>query len=81
MFYLLAEGGTSECNGNQVTGIGRTDAGQIWYKAITDFMVSSTKYRGARIACLRAAVALFGAGSPQVLAVNSAFAAINVTAP
>ena len=78
MFYLLAEGGTSKCNGNAVTGIGRDKAARIWYKAITDHMTSSTNYAGARVAALAAASALYGAGSPEVAAVAAAYSAINV---
>lgn len=79
MFYLLSAGGTSKCNGSAVTGIGRSDAARIWYKAIADYMTSSTNYSGARTACLSAAVALFGSGSAQYAAVNAAYAAIDVT--
>ncbi|MCB1056155.1 MAG: M4 family metallopeptidase [Acidobacteria bacterium] len=79
MFYLLAEGGTSKCNGNTVTGIGRDKAARIWYKAISDYMTSSTNYHGARTAALSAAAALYGSGSTEYNAVNAAFAAINVT--
>jgi Zn-dependent metalloprotease len=78
MFYLLAEGGTSKCNGNPVTGIGRAAAAAIWYKAIGDYMTSSTNYAGARTASLNAAKDLYGAGSAQYNAVAAAFAAINV---
>jgi zinc metalloprotease ZmpA len=78
MFYLLANGGTSRCNGQVVTGIGRNAAARIWYRAITDFMTASTNYRGARTAMLNAASALFGATSAQRTAVNAAYAAINV---
>ncbi len=78
MFYLLAEGGTSKCNGNVVTGIGRDKAARIWYKAITDYMTASTNYAGARGAALSAASALYGAGSAEVSAVAAAYSAINV---
>ena len=78
-FYLLANGGTSKCNGQVVTGIGRDKAGRIWYKAITDYMTSSTNYHGARTAALQAATALYGSGSAEYNAVNAAYAAINVT--
>ena len=73
------EGGTSKCNGNTVTGIGRDKAARIWYKAISDYMTSSTNYHGARTAALSAAAALYGSGSTEYNAVNAAFAAINVT--
>lgn len=78
MFYLLAEGGTSKCNGAVVTGVGRTKAAAIYYKALTDYMVATTNYAGARVACLNAAANLYGSASPEYAAVNAAFAAINV---
>jgi Zn-dependent metalloprotease len=78
MFYLLAQGGRSACNGNWVNGIGRAKATQIWYKALTDYMTSSTGYAGARDACLSAAEDLYGAGSAEQNAVAAAYAAINV---
>jgi Zn-dependent metalloprotease len=78
MFYLLAHGGTSKCNGNVVAGIGNAKAGAIWYKAISDHMTASTNYAGARTAALNAAAALYGAGSPEQNAVAAAYSAINV---
>jgi Zn-dependent metalloprotease len=78
MFFLLANGGTSKCNGNSGVGIGRDKAGAIWYKAIRDLMTASTNYAGARAACLNAATTLYGAGSPEYSAVMAAYAAINV---
>ncbi len=79
MFYLLANGGTSKCNGQTVTGIGSAKAGAIWYTAIRDLMTASTNYAAARTACLSAAAALYGGtSSPEYAAVNAAYAAINV---
>jgi Zn-dependent metalloprotease len=78
MFYLLAEGGTSKCNGNKLTGIGRTAAAKIWYTGVRDYMNSGDNYSNARVACLAAAAALYGSHSPQRSAVHAAFAAINV---
>lgn len=78
MFYLLANGGTSKCNGNVVAGIGRDKAARIWYKAIADYMTASTNYAGARAASLSAAAALYGAGSAEYSAVAAAYSAINV---
>ena len=67
------------CNGNTgLTGIGKTKAAAIWYKALTEQMTSSTNYAGARTATLAAAQALYGAGSPEVTAVDAAWAAVNV---
>ena len=78
MFYLLSAGGTSKCNGQVVTSIGRTAAGAIWYRALSTYMTQSTDYHDARTACLNAAADLYGAGSPQHNAVGAAFSAINV---
>jgi Zn-dependent metalloprotease len=78
MFYLLANGGTSKCNSQTVAGIGQDAAARIWYKAVTDFMTSSTNYKGARTAALNAAASLYGAGSTQYNAVAAAYSAINV---
>lgn len=78
MFYLLAQGGTSKCNGNTVTGIGRSAAEKIWYRALTVYMTSSTNYAGARQAALKAAADLYGSTSTQRNAVAAAYSAINV---
>ncbi|MFI8072403.1 M4 family metallopeptidase [Streptomyces sp. NPDC086033] len=89
MFYLLSEGsGTKTINGvtyNSTTsdgvavaGIGRAAALQIWYKALTTYMTSSTNYAGARTAALNAAAALYGSSSAQYAGVGNAFAGINV---
>ncbi|MET7382699.1 M4 family metallopeptidase [Streptomyces sp. NPDC005526] len=89
MFYLLSEGsGTKTINGVTynsptsdgvaVTGIGRAAALQIWYKALTTYMTSSTNYAGARTAALNAAAALYGTSSTQYAGVGNAFAGINV---
>ncbi|WP_329320145.1 MULTISPECIES: M4 family metallopeptidase [unclassified Streptomyces] len=89
MFYLLSEGsGTKVINGVTynsptsdgvaVAGIGRAAALQIWYKALTTYMTSSTNYAAARTAALNAATALYGANSTQYAGVANAFAGINV---
>ncbi|MFD6359367.1 M4 family metallopeptidase [Streptomyces roseolus] len=88
-FYLLAEGsGTKTINGvtynspthdnSTLTGIGREKAYQIWYKALTTYMTSTTTYAGARTATLSAATDLYGATSPEHTAVNAAWKAVNV---
>ncbi|MEU5116703.1 M4 family metallopeptidase [Streptomyces longwoodensis] len=89
MFYLLSEGSGSKTingvtynsptsDGVAVTGIGRAAALQIWYKALTSYMTSSTNYASARTAALNAAAALYGTGSTQYAGVGNAFAGINV---
>ncbi|WP_230193670.1 M4 family metallopeptidase [Streptomyces sp. NBC_00080] len=89
MFYLLSEGSGSKTingvtynsptsDGVAVAGIGRAAALQIWYKALTTYMTSSTNYAGARTAALSAATALYGSSSTQYAGVGNAFAGINV---
>lgn len=78
MFYLLSNGGTSKCNGQNVAGIGRAAAAAIWYDAISNRMTSSTNYAGARAAALASAAALYGSGSAQYNGVAAAYSAINV---
>lgn len=78
MFWLLAQGGRSKCDGSTVIGIGRDKAGRIWYEAITNWMTPSTNYAGARQAMLRAAETLYGIGSAERAAVAAAYSAIKV---
>ncbi|WP_460069632.1 M4 family metallopeptidase [Streptomyces sp. YKOK-I1] len=90
-FYLLSEGsGTKTINGvtyssptynsSTITGIGRAKALQIWYKALTTYMTSTTNYKGARTATLSAASALYGSSSTEYATVAAAWTAVNVTA-
>ncbi|MFK4148264.1 M4 family metallopeptidase [Streptomyces sp. NPDC004065] len=87
--YLLAEGSGPKTingvsydsptyNGKTVTGIGRDKLGKIWYRALTVYMTSSTKYAGARTATLNAAKDLYGADSTEYNAVAAAWSAVNV---
>ncbi|MEU7136640.1 M4 family metallopeptidase [Streptomyces sp. NPDC046261] len=89
-FYLLAEGSGPKVingvpydsptyNGTPVTGIGRTAAGKIWFKALTQRMTSNTNYHAARSATLWAAAELYGAGSREYHGTDRAWAAVNVT--
>ncbi|WP_406386658.1 M4 family metallopeptidase [Streptomyces sp. NBC_01618] len=88
-FYLLSEGSGAKTingvsynsptsNGSTVTGIGRAKAVQIWYKALSTYMTSSTDYAAARVATLKAATDLYGAGSAEYTAVAAAWSGINV---
>lgn len=88
-FYLLAEGSGSAtiggrqhssptCNGSTVTGIGRTDAAAIWFRALDAYMTSGTTYAQARTATLNAAADLFGQGSAQHGTVAAAWSAVSV---
>ena len=89
-FYLLAQGtsagvpsktcvagNTRVATGTgTLTGIGRSAAERIWYRALTTYMTASTNYAGARTATLNAANDLFGAGSAQSNAVAAAWSAV-----
>lgn len=91
-FFLLAEGTTAGqpsktcaagntrvATGNgTLTGIGRAKAEKIWFRALTVYMTSSSNYAAARAATLSAAADLYGAGSAEVGAVATAWAAVNV---
>jgi zinc metalloprotease ZmpA len=82
-FYLLAQGSNGSpasptCNGSSVTGIGRSAAEKIWYRALTVYMTSSTNYKAARTATLNAAADLYGAGSTQYNTVAAAWSAVSV---
>ncbi|MBZ4322231.1 M4 family metallopeptidase [Streptomyces sp. SCA2-4] len=89
-FYLLAEGSGKKTigkfsydsptyDGQSVTGIGRDKAEQIFYRALTRYMVSTTDFHDARKATLQAAADIHGAGSAEYKAVDRAWAAVNVT--
>ncbi|MEW6737576.1 MAG: M4 family metallopeptidase [Acidobacteriota bacterium] len=77
VFYLLAKGGTHH-RGGSMTGIGADDAARIWYRALTTYMTSSTRFAGARTATLNAASAIFGASSTQRNAVAQAWSLCGV---
>ncbi|WFB07150.1 M4 family metallopeptidase [Streptomyces sp. LX-29] len=88
-FYLLSEGSGRKVingvaydsptfDGVPVTGIGRAAAEKIWYRALTVYMTSTTDYRAARAATLRAAADLYGQGSAPYGGVAAAWAAVNV---
>ncbi|MFJ1709438.1 M4 family metallopeptidase [Kitasatospora sp. NPDC088346] len=88
-FYLASEGsGTKLVNGvtydsptadgRPVNPIGRDAAARIWYRALSTYMTSTTRYAGARTATLQAAADLYGAESPTYRNAANAWAAVNV---
>jgi Zn-dependent metalloprotease len=82
-FYFLSQGtGTGEKASlylpGGMSGIGNDKAARIWYKALTEHLTMESKYADAREGAVAAATDLYGAGSPEVAAVENAFAAINV---
>ncbi|MEE1826795.1 M4 family metallopeptidase [Streptomyces sp. BE20] len=88
-FYLLAEGSGAKVingvsynsptsSGSTLTGIGRTKAAAIWYRALTVYFTSTTNYKAARTGTLSAAKDLYGAGSTEYNAVAAAWSGVNV---
>ncbi len=85
-FYYLSQGAPSDATSpawssylpGGMTGVGNDKAARIWYTAMTEWLTPVAKYADARVAGVSAAAELYGDGSPEVLAVKNAFAAINV---
>jgi Zn-dependent metalloprotease len=91
MFYFLAMGSKADKAGDYyskylvkspaaMSGIGLDAAFRIWFKANTTKFTSSTNYADARAKMVEAAQELYGAASREALAVQRAYAAINVGA-
>ncbi|QQS73062.1 MAG: M4 family metallopeptidase [Flavobacteriales bacterium] len=83
-FYLLSEGGAGT-NDNadvyNVQGIGIEEAGDIAFRSLTMYMTSNSEYADARANSIQAATDLFGACSPELIAVTNAWYAVGVGAP
>ncbi|MFJ9032478.1 M4 family metallopeptidase [Streptomyces sp. NPDC102274] len=88
-FYLLAEGSGKKTinavaydsptyDGKPVAGLGLHNATNVWYRALTTYMTSTTGYADARTATLQAAADLFGKSSEAYETVGNAWAAVNV---
>jgi Zn-dependent metalloprotease len=91
MFYFLAQGSSADKDGDYyskylvktpaaMTGIGTDKAYRIWFKANTTKFTSSTSYADARVKMIESAKELYGDKSKEVIAVQRAYAAINVGA-
>jgi hypothetical protein len=91
MFYFLAQGSSADRASDYyspyltrtpaaMSGIGTDKAYRIWFKALTTKFTSSTNYADARNKVLQAAQELYGATSKEAIAVQRAYAAINVGA-
>lgn len=79
-FYLLTNGGTHPRGKTTVavTSIGIDAAADIWYRALSQYMTSSSNFAAARTATVNAAKDLFGASSDQVCQVENAWSAVGV---
>lgn len=65
---------------NLATAIGKDKAEQIYYKALTDYLVKSSQFVDMRNAVEKAATDLHDANSTEVIAVRNAFAAVGIGA-
>jgi Zn-dependent metalloprotease len=91
MFYFLSQGSSADTASDYfskylvkapaaMTGVGLDKAYRIWFKANTTKFTSSTNYADARTKMIEAAGELYGKSSKELIAVQRAYAAINVGA-
>lgn len=80
-FYLLSMGGSGTndvSNAYNVQAQTIQKAEKIAYRALTQYLTPNAKFIDARNATIQAAKDLYGAGSPEVTAVENAWYAVNV---
>jgi Zn-dependent metalloprotease len=91
MFYFLAQGSKAEKDSDYyskylvkkpeaMSGIGTDKAYKIWFKAASTKFTAITNYKDARAKMIAAAQELYGMSSKEAVAVQRAYAAINVGA-
>jgi len=91
MFYFLSQGSKADKDSDYyskylvkkpaaMTGIGMDKAYKIWFKAATTKFNAITNYKDARAKMIAAAQELHGMDSKEAVAVQRAYAAINVGA-
>jgi Zn-dependent metalloprotease len=68
VFYLLSEGGPHASTGEPVTPIGRDQAAQVFYLALTGYMTPDTDFAAAKQATMQAALDLYGSVTAQLVA-------------
>jgi bacillolysin len=64
---------------NAATAIGRWKAGQIWYRTLTAYLTSNSQFKDMRISSLLAAKDLYGQGSAEYNAVQTAFESVGIS--
>ncbi|MEN9324088.1 MAG: hypothetical protein RL699_1868 [Bacteroidota bacterium] len=82
-FYILAIGksGTNDIgNAFAVTGIGVDNAAKIAYRLESVYLTANSTFANARTFGIQAALDIFGANSPEVIATTNAFYAVGVGA-
>ncbi len=63
---------------NVAAAIGKDKMEQVWYRTLTDYLTPGSQFSDARDASVQAAADLYGAGSPEVAAVDAGFAAVGI---
>ncbi|MFQ5856857.1 MAG: M4 family metallopeptidase [Anaerolineae bacterium] len=74
--YLMAEGGTY--NGFSITGIGRPATGQVYYRALAQYLTPTSNFGDAYFATLNACSDLYGAGSATCTSAQMALDAVEM---
>ena len=59
--------------------IGKDDAAAVYYKALHDYLTKSSQFIDLRLAVIRAATDIYGAGSDEVTQAGIAFDAVGIT--
>ncbi|SDY67519.1 M4 family metallopeptidase [Thermoactinomyces sp. DSM 45892] len=60
------------------SGVTRDNAAKVWYRALSQYLTSNSKFIDARNATIQSATDLFGAGSKEVSAVTNAWNKVGV---
>ncbi len=88
--YFLSQGASSTQGDDHYSpylpigmiGIGNDEAARIWFKAVTEYLIpdgsGGITFAQAREAAIASAQDLYGTGSTEDIAVQSAFSAVNV---
>jgi hypothetical protein len=80
-FYLLSNGGSHpnpQRSLGTVTGTGVQAAADIWYRALSVYMTTTTNFADARAATESACSDLYGAGSANCTSVSAAWDEVGV---
>ncbi|MEL6730607.1 MAG: M4 family metallopeptidase [Bacteroidota bacterium] len=83
-FYILVVGetGTNDLgNAYSVPSIGMDAAAAIAYRNLSVYLSVNSQYSDARAGAIQSAIDLYGAGSPEEIAVTDAWYAVGVGAP
>ncbi|MCS1351320.1 M4 family metallopeptidase [Mechercharimyces sp. CAU 1602] len=60
------------------SGVTRDEAGKVWYRALTQYLTSSSEFMDARNATIQASTDLYGASAQETIALTNAWAAVGL---